>query len=66
MTTNEGRVGDWIEERTTDGPPQRGLIIEVLGHPGHRHYRVEWDEEHTVVHFPSPTARIIPQGSAGS
>ncbi len=65
MTTNEGRVGDWIEERTTDGPPRRGLIIEVLGHAGHRHYRVEWDEEHTVVHFPSPTARIIPKGDAG-
>lgn len=60
MTGDDAQVGDWIEERTIDGPPRRGLILDVLGEPGHRHYRVEWDEEHTVVHFPSPTARIIP------
>lgn len=64
MMTTEGRAGDWIEEQTADGPPRRGLILEVLGRPGQRHYRVEWDEEHIVLHFPSPTARIVPARAA--
>lgn len=58
----EAQVGDWIEEQTAGGPPRRGLVLEVLGPPGRRHYRVEWDEEHIVLHFPSATARIIPAG----
>ena len=53
------RVGDWIEEPSLDGPPRRGLILEVLGTGSHRHYRVRWDEEHEAIHFPSPSMRIV-------
>jgi hypothetical protein len=53
------QVGDWIEEPSTDGsPPRRGLVVDVLGGEGHRHYRVRWDEEHESIHFPSPQMRV--------
>jgi hypothetical protein len=59
-----GRAGDWIEEPAGEGLPRRGQILEVLGRDGHRHYRVRWDEEHESLHFPSPSARIVPADSA--
>jgi hypothetical protein len=55
-----GRAGDWIEEPVGGGQPRRGQILEVLGHERHRHYRVRWNEEHESLHFPSPSARIVP------
>ena len=60
-----GRAGDWIEEPAGEGHPhpRRGLILEVLGRDRHRHYRVRWDEERETVHFPSPSARIVPADS---
>lgn len=59
MMRDDARAGDWIEERMHDGAPRRGLILEVLGGPSHRHYRVRWDEDHVAIHFPSDSARII-------
>jgi hypothetical protein len=63
MTTPPiGRVGDWLEEPSTDGsPPRRGLILEVLGGGIHTHYRVRWDEEHESIHYPSEALRIHPR-----
>lgn len=53
-------AGTWIEEpQPGGGPARRGLVVEVLGRPGHRHYRVRWDEEHESIHFPSPRARVL-------
>jgi Domain of unknown function (DUF1918) len=35
-----------------------GEILEVLGEPGHEHYRVRWDEEHESLVYPSSDVSI--------
>jgi Domain of unknown function (DUF1918) len=36
------------------GKPERtGEILEVLGEPGHEHYRVRWEDEHETFVYPS-------------
>ena len=53
--------GDWIECRGVHGQaPRRGEIIEVLGHEGHEHYRVRWDEKHESVVYPADGVIIAP------
>jgi hypothetical protein len=43
------------------GEPERiGEILEVLGEPGHEHYRVRWDDDHESVFYPSSDASIRP------
>jgi hypothetical protein len=57
MTTkqsDEARAGDTIEVRAIHGEPsRRGEIVEVLGGPGHEHYRVRWDERHESIVYPA-------------
>ena len=53
-------TGDWLEVNGIPGyPPRRGEILEVLGRPGHEHYRVCWDEEHESLHFPAQGTTVI-------
>ena len=53
-TPHEGHVGDWLEARGIHGEPgRRGQIIELLGGPGHEHYRVRWDEGHESIGYPA-------------
>lgn len=55
------REGDWIEVHVRAGePPRRGFVLEILGKPGHEHYRVRWDEEHEAIFYPAEDARITP------
>ena len=55
------RVGDWIETRGVHGQaPRRGQIIELLGHEGHAHYRVRWDEQHESILYPADGVIITP------
>jgi hypothetical protein len=35
-----------------------GEILEVLGEPGHEHYRVRWDNGHESLHYPGSDARV--------
>jgi len=35
-----------------------GEILEVLGAPGHEHYRVRWDDGREAVFYPSSDATI--------
>ena len=35
-----------------------GEILEVLGEPGHEHYRVRWDDDHESVFYPSSDSTI--------
>ena len=37
-----------------------GEILEVIGEPGHEHYRVRWEDEHESVFYPSSDATIRP------
>ena len=59
--TEPGRAGDWIEVSLPGGgTPRRGQIAEVIGRPGHEHYRVRWTDEHDSIHYPSDGTRILP------
>src|SRR5688572_9204256 len=50
---HEAAPGDWVEVRGRPGyATRRGEILEVLGAPGHEHYRVRWDEQHESIFFP--------------
>jgi hypothetical protein len=61
------RPGDTIAVHQVDGgAPRRGEVIEVLGRPGHEHYRVRWDEHHESIHFPSEGTSIEHADRPGS
>jgi hypothetical protein len=54
------QIGDLVViEGHRVGDSQRvGEILEVLGEPGHEHYRVRWEDEHETVFYPSNDALI--------
>jgi hypothetical protein len=53
-------VGDWLEARGIHGEPaRRGQIVEILGEPGHEHYKVHWDERHESIVYPADGVHII-------
>jgi Domain of unknown function (DUF1918) len=39
-------------------PGRTGLILEVLGTPGHERYHVRWDEAHESIFYPGSDATI--------
>jgi hypothetical protein len=68
MSTQQSRLdakaGDWLEARDIHGgPPRRGEILEVLGRPGHEHFRVRWDEQHESIVYPADGVSVIHHGS---
>jgi len=61
----EAHVGDWLEARAIHGgQPRRGEVLEVLGTPGHEHYRVRWDERHESIVYPADGVAVVPHRSA--
>lgn len=58
----EARVGDLVVvEGHRVGEGRRiGEILEILGDPGHVHYRVRWEDDHESVFYPSNDAIIKP------
>ena len=67
MTTNvstaSARPGDWVVARGVgDKPARRGEIIELLGGPGHEHFRVLWDEQHESILYPADGVTIERHG----
>jgi hypothetical protein len=59
--TREAHVGDWIEARGIHGEAaRRGQIVELLGGPGHEHFRVLWDERHESILYPADGVVVIP------
>jgi Domain of unknown function (DUF1918) len=63
----EASVGDWLEARGIHGEPaRRGEILEVIGQPGHKRYRVRWDEQHESIVFPADGVTVIPHAKAGA
>jgi len=67
MTTNvstaTARPGDWVIARGVgDKPARRGEIIELLGGPGHEHFRVLWDERHESILYPADGVTIERHG----
>jgi hypothetical protein len=54
------RPGDLVEitsHRVGDAP-RRGEILEVLGGPGHLHFRVRWDDGRESIFYPSSDAVV--------
>jgi Domain of unknown function (DUF1918) len=37
-----------------------GLIVEILGAPGHEHYRVRWIDDHESIYYPADGAVSAP------
>ena len=61
-TQGQAQVGDWVEARGLHGQPsRRGQIVELLGHDGHEHYRVRWDERTESILYPADGITITPQ-----
>jgi len=64
-TQADARVGDWLEAHGIHGEPaRRGQIVEILGGPGHEHYRVRWDERRESIVFPADGVSIVRGGSS--
>ena len=59
---SQGKAGDVIVvEGHRVGEGRRiGEILEVLGEPGHEHFRVRWDDGRETVFYPSNDAVIHP------
>ena len=52
------RPGDWIVAQGFRGARgRRGEVLEVLGAPGHEHYRVRWEDDRESILY--PTAGVI-------
>jgi hypothetical protein len=53
----ECKAGDRIEveSESTERPPRRGVVKEVLGGPGPR-YLIRWDDGHESIYTPSAGA----------
>jgi hypothetical protein len=49
-----------IHGHTVGKPERTGEILEVLGEPGHEHYRVRWEDEHESLVYPSSDTSIRP------
>jgi hypothetical protein len=56
------RPGDVVvvHGHTTGDGGRNGVIVEILGTPGHVHYRVRWDEEHESLFWPGSDATVRP------
>ena len=56
------RAGDLIviHEHHVGESRRIGEILEVLGEPGHTHYRVRWDDDRETIFYPSNDAVIQP------
>ena len=67
MNVEDARVGDWLEVNAVGGgPSRRGQILQLLGEPGHRHFRVRWDDQHESLHFPAQGTRVLDPVQAGA
>jgi hypothetical protein len=61
-TIHSGRKGDTVVVAAHRvGHAERvGEILEVLGEPGHAHYRVRWEAGNETILYPSSDATIRP------
>jgi RimK family alpha-L-glutamate ligase len=59
-------VGDLIQitGHVVGDAPRNAEILEVLGDPGHEHYRVSWEDGHESIYFPADDA-VITRPKAG-
>lgn len=57
-TAQTPRVGDIvvISGHRVGESKRTGEILELLGEPDHRHFRVRWDDGHESLFYPSSDA----------
>jgi hypothetical protein len=58
-------VGDLVEitGHAVGDAPRNAEIIEVLGEPGHEHFRVRWEDGHESINFLGDDAVIRRPGA---
>lgn len=58
-------VGDVIEvtEHRVGEAARLGEVLEVIGEPGHEHFRVRWENGGESIFYPSSDATVRPAGS---
>lgn len=49
-----------IQEHRVGEHGRTGEILEVLGDPGHEHYRVRWEDGRETLFYPGSDATIRP------
>jgi hypothetical protein len=62
-TTETGpRAGDIVEihGHHVGQVASTGEILEVIGEPGHEHFRVRWEDGRETLFFPSSDATVRP------
>jgi len=57
---SQAQVGDLVEihGHRLGQPGRTGEILEVLGEPGHEHYRVRWEDGRESIFTPGSDASI--------
>ena len=57
----DGKIGDVIGASPTHvGDSRRvGEILEVLGMPGHGHFRVRWEDGHESLFYPGTHGGVV-------
>lgn len=60
MDGQPAEVGDLIRitGHVVGDAPRSAEILEVLGGPGHEHFRVRWEDGHESIYFPGDDAMI--------
>lgn len=63
----QAKPGDRIvvEAHHVGAARRTGEILEVLGEPGHEHYRVRWEDGAETVFYPSSDAKVEPGAASG-
>lgn len=59
-TAQAPRVGDMfvISGHRVGEPERTGEILELLGEPGHQHFRVRWDDGRETLFYPGSDAIV--------
>jgi hypothetical protein len=52
------QVGEHVvaESESTDRPPRRGVVEEVVREAPHPRYRIRWDDGHETIYTPAAGA----------
>ena len=60
VSTADTMVGDIIEitGHAVGDAPHKAEVVEVLGKPGHAHFRVRWEDGRESIYFPGGDSRI--------
>ena len=62
VSERQARPGDLVvvHEHKVGETRRLGEVLEVIGEPGHEHYRVRWEDGHESLFYPSHDATIGP------